>query len=173
MSCGNDISWSQSVSQFSRSVVSDSLRPHESQHTRPPCPSPTPRVHSNSCASSQWCHPTISSTVIPFSCPQSFSASESFPMSHLSLASSGQSIGVSVLPMNVQGWFSLGLTGLISLLSKGLLVVQGIYILQGNLVGILDIILCNNNLTAKLKKNPHGGHEITLSYPCAKCSWCS
>ena len=81
--------------QFSRSVVSDSLRPHESQHARPPCPSPSPRVHSDSRPSSQWCHPTISSSVVPFSsCPQSLPASESFPMSQL-FASGGQSTGIS------------------------------------------------------------------------------
>ena len=110
--------------QFSRSVVSDFLGPHESQHARPPCPSPTPRVHSNSCPSSRWCHPAISSSVIPFSsCPQSFPASESFPMSQL-FAWGGQSIGVSalesVLPMNTQDWSPLGWTGWISLQSKGL-----------------------------------------------------
>ena len=110
--------------QFSRSVVSDSLWPHESQHARPPCPSPTPRVHSNPCPLNQWCHPTISSSVVPFSsCPQSFPASGSFQMSQL-FASSGQSIGVSdstsVLPMNIQDWSHLGLTGWISLQSKGL-----------------------------------------------------
>ena len=105
--------------QFSHSVVSDSLRPHEPQHTRPPCPSPTPRVHPNPCPSSQWCHPTISSTVIPSPLP----ASGSFPMSQL-FTSGGQSIGVSasasVFPVNIQGWFPLGWTGLISLLSKRL-----------------------------------------------------
>ena len=86
----------QSASQFSRSVMSDSLWPHEPQHTRPPCPSPTPGVHSNSCPSSRWCHPTISSSVIPFSsCPQSFPASGSFQMSQL-FTSGGQSIGVSI-----------------------------------------------------------------------------
>ena len=110
--------------QFSRSVVSDSLRPHESQHTRPPCPSPTPRVHPNSCASTQWCHPAISSSAVPFSsCPQSLPASESFPRSQL-FAWGGQSIGVSastsVLPMNTQDWSPLGWTGWISLKSKGL-----------------------------------------------------
>ena len=94
--------------QFSRSVVSDSLQPHESQHARAPCPSPTPGVHSNSCPSSQWCHPTISSSVVPFSsCPQSFPPSGSFPMSQL-FASGGQSIGISastsVFPMNTQDW---------------------------------------------------------------------
>ena len=112
------------ISQFSGSVVSDSLRPHGLQHARPSCPSPTPRAYSNSCPLSQWCHPTISSSVIPFfSHLQSFPASGSFPMSQF-LASGGQSIGVSasasVLPMNIQDWFLLGLTGLISLLSKWL-----------------------------------------------------
>ena len=110
--------------QFSRSVVSDSLWPHESQHARPPCPSPTPGVHSNSCPSSRWCHPAISSSVIPFSsCPQSLPGSGSFPMSQ-HFASGGQSTGVSasksVLPMNIQDWSPLGWTGWISLQSKGL-----------------------------------------------------
>ena len=110
--------------QFSHSVVSDSLRPHESQHTRPPCPSPTPRVYPNSCPSTQWCHPAISSSVVPFSsCPQSLSASESFPMSQL-FAWGGQSIRVSalasVLPVNTQDWSPLGWIGWISLQSKGL-----------------------------------------------------
>ena len=110
--------------QFSRSVVSDSLPPHELQHARPPCPSPTPGVYPNSRPSSPWCHPAISSSVVPFSsCPQSLPASESFPMSHLS-TSGGQSIGVSasasVLPVNTQDWSPLGWTGWISLQSKGL-----------------------------------------------------
>ena len=110
--------------QFSRSVMSDSLRPHESQHARPPCPSPIPGVHSDSCPLSRWCHPAISSSVIPFSsCLQSLPSSESFPMSQL-FAWSSQSIGVSasasVLPMNTQGWSPLGWTGWISLQSKGL-----------------------------------------------------
>ena len=100
--------------QFSCSVMSNSLWPHESQHTRPPCPSPTPRVYPNSCPSSQWCHPTISSSIIPFSsCPQSFPASGSFQMSQL-FTSGGQRIGLSastsVLPMNTQDWFPLGWT---------------------------------------------------------------
>ena len=110
--------------QFSRLVVSDSLWPHESQHARPPCPSPTPGVHPNPCPSSRWCHPTISSFVIPFSSyPQSFPASGSFQMSQL-FASGGQSIGVSalasVLPMNTQDRSPLGWSGWISLQSKGL-----------------------------------------------------
>ena len=104
--------------------MSDSLRPHESQYARPPCPSATPRVHSDSCPSSQWWHPAISSSVVPFSsCPQSLPASGSFPMSQL-FTSGGQSIGVSasasVLPMNTQDWSPLGWTGWISLQSKGL-----------------------------------------------------
>ena len=117
--------WSRTTSvQFSRSVVSDSLRPHGLQHARPPCPSPTPRVYPNSCTLSRWCHPTISSSVIPFSsCPQSLPASGSFPMSQL-FALGGQSIRVSasasVLPMNIQDWSPLGWTGWISLQSKGL-----------------------------------------------------
>ena len=110
--------------QFSCSVVSNSLRPHESQHTRPLCPSPTPGVHSKSCPSSRWCHPAISSSVIPFSsCPQSLPASGSFLMSQC-FASGGQSIEVSasasVFPMNIQEWFPLGWTSWISLQSKGL-----------------------------------------------------
>ena len=101
--------------QFSHSVVSDSLWPHGLQHARPPCPSPVPRVYSNSCSLSWWYHPTISSSVVPFSsCPQSFPASWSFPMSQL-FTSGGQSIGVSatasVLPMNIQDLSSLGLVG--------------------------------------------------------------
>ena len=113
----------QSV-QFSHSVVSNSLRPHELQHARPPCPSPTPRVHPDSCPSSQWCHPAISSSVVPFaSCPQSLPASGSFPMSQL-FAWGGQSTGVSalasVLPMHTQDWSPFEWTGWISLQSKGL-----------------------------------------------------
>ena len=119
------ILWSSNCSvQFSHSVVSDFLQPHELQHTRPSCPSPTPRVHSNSHPSSQWCHPAISSSVVPFSsCPQSLPASESFPMSQF-FSWGGQSTGVSalgsVLPKKSQGWSPLGWTGWISLKSKGL-----------------------------------------------------
>ena len=99
--------------QFSLSVMSNSLQPHGLKHARPPCQSPSPRAYSNSCPSSQWCHPTISSSVIPFSsCLQSFPASGSFPISWF-FASGGQSIGVSastsILPMNIQDWFPLGL----------------------------------------------------------------
>ena len=110
--------------QFSHSVVSDSLWPHEVQHARPPCPTATPRAYPNPCPLSWWCHPTISSSVVPFSsCFQSFQASGSFQISQL-FASGGQSIGVSastsVLPMNTQDWFPLRWTGWISLQSKGL-----------------------------------------------------
>ena len=112
-----------SSAEFGHSVLSDSLWPHRLQHARLPCPSPTPGVYSNSCPSSQWCHPTISSSVIPFSHLQSFPASGSFQMSQL-FASGGQSIGVSastsVLPMNTQDCSPLECTGWISLQSKGL-----------------------------------------------------
>ena len=113
---------------FNHSSGSNSLQPHGLQHTRPPCPSPTPRAYSNSCPLSWWCHPTISSSVIPFSsCPQSFPASGSFQMSQL-FTSGGQNIGVSastsVLPVNTQDWFPLEWTGWISLQSKGLLRVS-------------------------------------------------
>ena len=119
--------------QFSRSVVSDSLRPYGLQHARPPCPPPTPRVYSNSCPFSQWCHPTISSSVIPFSCLQSFPALGSFQMSQF-FTSGGQSIGVStsvsVHLMNIQEWYRSGLTGWISLQSKGLSTVFSITTVQ-------------------------------------------
>ena len=110
--------------QFNCSVVSDSLPPHESQHARPPSPSPTPRVYSNSCPSSRWCHPAISSSVVPFSsCPQFPPPSGSFPMSQV-FAWGGQRTGISaaasVQPMNTQDWSTLGWTGWISLQSKGL-----------------------------------------------------
>ena len=110
--------------QFSRSVVSDYLRPHGLQHAKPPCPSPSPRAYSNSCSSRRWCHPTISFSVFLFSsCLQSLPASGSFPVSQF-FPSGDQSIRVSasasVLPMNIQDWFPLGSTGWISLQSKGL-----------------------------------------------------
>ena len=110
--------------QFSRSVMSNSFQPHESQHAKPPCPSPTPGVHPNSCPPSWWCDPAISSSVIPFSsCPQSLPASESFPMSQL-FARGSQNIGVSALasflPKNTQDWSPSEWTGWISLQSKGL-----------------------------------------------------
>ena len=118
------VSFTQPSVQFSRSIVSDSLWPHELQHASPPCLSPAPGVHANSCPSSRWCHPTISSSVIPFSsCPQSLPASESFPMSQL-FSWGGQSIGVSALasflPKNSQDWYPLEWIGWMSLQSKGL-----------------------------------------------------
>ena len=113
--------------QFSHSVVSDSFRPHESQQARPPCPSPTPGVYPNSYPSSRWCHPAISSSAHSSFCLQSFPASGSFPVSQL-FTSRVQTIRASasaaVLPMNTQGWSPLGLTGLISLQSKGLSIVS-------------------------------------------------
>ena len=122
--CDHDSDLTDSLHQFIsvQSVMSDSLRPHEPQHVSPPCPSPTLAVYPNSCPLSQWCHPTISSSVIPFSsCPQSFPASGSFQMSQL-FASGGQSTRVSasapVLPMNTQDWSPLGWTGWISLHSR-------------------------------------------------------
>ena len=115
--------WMHCSVQFSCSVMSDSLWPHELQYARLPCPSPTPRVHLNPCPLSRWCHPTILSSVVPFfSCSQSFPESGSFQMSQL-FASGAQSIGVSawsVFPMNTQDWSPLGWTGWISLQSKGL-----------------------------------------------------
>ena len=122
--CGNYVKEPDSSVQFSCSVVSDSLQPHESKHAKPPCPSPTPRVHPNSCPLSRWCYPTISSSVIPFSsCPQSLPASGSFLMSQLFTWGS-QNIGISastsVLPMNTQDWSPLEWTGWISLQLKGL-----------------------------------------------------
>ena len=138
-------------SQFSCSVVSDSLWPLGLQHIRPLCPTPTPRACSNSHPSSWWCHPAISSSVVPFSFHlQSFTASGPLPMSQF-FASGGQSIGASasasVLPMNIQDWFPLGLTGLISLLSKGLKTSLAAYLrhtssLLRNPMFIQDYLCC-------------------------------
>ena len=119
------LSGHQKLVQFSRSVVSDSLRPHESQHARLPCPSPTPRAYSNSCPSSQWCHPTFSFSVIPlFSHLQSLPASGSFLVESVLCIRWPMCFGVSAstsfFPMNIQDWFLLGWTGWISLMSKGL-----------------------------------------------------
>ena len=130
--------------QFSRSVVSNSLRPHGLEHTRLPCPSPTPRACSNSHPLNWWYHPTISSSVILFSFHfQSFPASGSFPMSQF-FASGSQSIGVStsksVLPMNVQDWFPLGLTGLIFLQSKGLSRVFSSTTVQGREAALFSLV---------------------------------
>ena len=123
LSGNQDPTWHISSVQFSCSVMSNSLQSHGLQHIRPPCSSPTPGVYSNSCPLSRWCHPTISSSVVPFSsCPRSFPASGSFQMSQLYTVG-GQSIGVltstSVLPINTQDWNLLGWTGWISLQSKG------------------------------------------------------
>ena len=124
-SCSVMLEWVMFIlNQFSCLVVSDSSWPHGLQHAKPPCPSPTPGIYSNSCPLSRWCHPTISSSVVPFSsCPQSFPASGSFPLSQL-FSSGGQNIGIlastSVFPMNTQDWSPLGWTGWISLQSKGL-----------------------------------------------------
>ena len=127
--------------KFSHSVVSNSLWPHELQHARIPCPSPTPRTCSNACPSSQWCHPIISFSYIPFfsCCLQSFPTLESFPVSHF-FASGGQSIGAPALalPMNIQGWFPLGWTALISLLSKGL---SGVFV--STVVGSINYSVLN------------------------------
>ena len=145
--------------QFSRSVVSDSLPPHEKQHARLLCPSPTPGVHSNSCSSSRWCHPAISSSVVPFSsCPQSLPASESFPVSQL-FAWCGQSIGVSVsasvLPVNIQDWFPLGWTGWISLQSKGLSrVVSNIAAQKHQFFGAHSSLWSNSHIQTWLLEKP-------------------
>ena len=142
-----------------RSVVSNSLRPHEPQHIRPPCPSPTSRAYPNPCPSSQWCHPTISSSVIPFSsCLQSFPASRSFQMSQL-FASGGQSIGVSasasVLPMNTQDWFPLGWTGWISLQSKGLSrVFSSMTVQKQQFFGAQPSLWSNSHIYMKLLEKP-------------------
>ena len=124
--CQEHLSVTENNNQFSSllQIVSDSLQPHKTQDARPPCPSPTPRAYPNPCPYSHWCHPAISSSVVPFSsCPQSLPASRSFPMSQL-FAWGGQSIGVSAsasdLPMNTQDWSSLGWTGWVSLQSKRL-----------------------------------------------------
>ena len=126
--------------QFSRSVVSDSLQPHGLQHARLPCPSPTPGAWSNSCPSGQWCHPTTSSSVVPFpSCLKSFPATGSFPISQF-FASGSQNIGVSasasVLPMKIQDWLPLGLTGLISEPSKKGIIIR--HIIQEDFPGGSD-----------------------------------
>ena len=137
--------------QFSHSVMSNSLWPHGLQHARPPCPSPTPGVYSNSCALSLWCHPTISSSFVPFSsCLQSFPASGSFQVSQF-FASGGQSTGVSasasVLPMNIQDWFPLGWTGWISLQSKGLSRVFSKTTIQKHQFFSTQLSLESNSLT--------------------------
>ena len=127
------------------SVISDSLWPHGLQYTRLPCPSPSPEVCSNSCALSRWWHPTMSSSVVPFSsCPQSFPASGSFPVSWL-FAPGGQSIGASasatILPMNIQGWFPLGLTGLVSSQSAHIVILFFLIWEFQDLLSLLDFFL--------------------------------
>ena len=144
--------------QFSCSVISDSLRPHELQDTRLPCSLPSPSACSNSCPLSHWCHPTISSSVIPFSsCLQSCLASGSFPLSRL-FTSSGQSIGASasasVLPVSIQDWFPLGLTGLI-LLSKGLSrVFSNTTVQKHQLFGIQLSLWSNSQIRTWLMEKP-------------------
>ena len=138
--------------------MSNSLWPHELQHTRPPCPSPTPGVHPNSCPSSWWCHPAISSSVIPFaSCPQSLPASESFPMSQL-LAWGGQSTGVSALasflPKNILVWSPLEWTGWISLQSKGLSrVFSNTTVQKHQFFGTQPLYVCINKSLCCTKKH--------------------
>ena len=144
--------------QFSCSVVSDSLRPHGLQHARPPCPSLTPEVYSNSHPLSQWCHPTISSSVIPFSCLQSFPASGSIPMSQF-FTSGSQIIGVSasasVLPMSIQDWFPLGWTGWISSQSKGLSrVFCNTTVQKHQFFGAQLSLWSNSHIHTRLLENP-------------------
>ena len=135
--------------------MSDSLRLHGLQHSRLPCPSQAPGVRSDSCLLSQWCRPTISSFATPLSCLQSFPASGSFPVSRL-FTSSGQSIGASasVLPMNIQGWFPLGLTGLISLKSKGLSRVFSNTIRKHQFFSTQPSLWSNSHIRTGLLKKP-------------------
>ena len=141
---------------FSHWVMSNSLQPQELQHTRLCYTSLSPWICSNSCPLSQWCHPTISSSVIPFSCSQSFPASGFFPVSQL-FASSGQSIGASasasVLPMNIHCWFPLGLTGLISLLSKGLSIISGITVWKLQFFGTWPSLWSSSHIHTWLLEN--------------------
>ena len=142
--------------QFS-SVASDSLWTHRLKHARPPCPSPTPRVYSNSHPQSRWCHPTISSSVVPFSsCPQSLPASGSFQISQL-FASGGQTIGISaspsVLSMNIQDWFPLEWTGWISLLSKGLKILSNTTVQKHQLFGAQFSLWSNSHIHTWLLEN--------------------
>ena len=144
---------------FNPSVMFDSLQPHGLQHTRLPCPSPSPRACSNSCPSCWWRYPTTSSSVAPFSsCPQSFPASGSFPMNWL-FASGGQSIGASasasVFPMNIQGWFPLGLTGRVSLQSKGLSrVFYNTTVQKHQFFGAQPSLWCNSHIHTWLLDKP-------------------
>ena len=142
---------------FSSSVMSDSLQPHELEHVRLSCPSLSPGVCSNSCPLRRWCHPIISTSVIPFfSCPKSFPASGPFQMSQL-FTSSGQSTGASasVLPMNIQGWFTLGLTGLISLQSKRLSrVFSNTRVRKHQFFGTQPSLWSNSYISTWLQKKP-------------------
>ena len=172
------------LAQFSLSVMSDSLQPHGLQHTRLSCPSLTPRACSNSCPLSQWCHPTISSSVIPFSRLQSCPASGSFPISQF-LTSGGQSIGASasasVLPKNIQDWFPLGWTGWISLQSKGLSRVFSNTTVQkhqffgaqlslwSNYNGNKNASLIGRDKTRYMKCNFH--HTVGYSKPSFNSNW--
>ena len=152
--------------------MSNTLRPHELQHARLPFPSLSPRVHSDSCPLSQRCHPTISSSVIPFSsCPQVFPASGSFPVSQL-FTSGGQSIEVSasasVLPINIQGWFPLGLTGLISLLFKGLSrVFSRTIVWKHQFIGAQPSLWSNSHIPTWLLEKPqfwlYGPLSVSIS----------
>ena len=161
--------WSLSVTTCSVAKSCPSLQSHGPQHTRPPCPSPTPGVYSNSCPLSQWCHPTISSSVVPFSSRlQSFPASGSLPMSQF-FASGGQSIGVSastsVLPMTTQDWFPLGWTGWISLLSKGLSRVLSNTTVQKHQFFSQTIALTRRTFVSKVMSllfNTHSGFVIAF-----------
>ena len=142
--------------QFNNSVMSDSLRPQETQHARPPCPTPTPGVYS--CPSSRWCHPAISSSVVPFSWPQSLPASGSFPVSQV-FARGGQRIGVSasasVLPVNTQDWSPLGWTGWISLQSKGLSkVFSNITVQKHQFLGTQLYLWSNSHSYTRLLEKP-------------------
>ena len=156
--------------QFSCSVMSDSLRSHESQHARPPCPSPTPGVHSNSRPSSWWCHPAISSSVIPFSsCPQSLPASESFPMSQL-FTRGGQSTGVSALasflPKKSQGWSPSEWTGWISWQSKGLSrVFSNTAVQKHQFFGAQPSSQSNSHIHTWLLRHIHIVIDIIFSFP--------
>ena len=143
---------------FSHSVMSDSLWPHGLQHSRLPCPSLSPEVSSNSCSLSRWSHPTISSSVVPISsCLQSFPASVSFPMGWL-FATGGQSFGVSasasVPPMNIKDWFPLGLTGLISLQSKGLSRVFNTTFQKHQFLGAQPSLWSNSHIHTWLLEKP-------------------
>ena len=156
--------------QFSCSVMSDSLWPHGLQHARPPCPTPAPGLYTNSCPSSWWCHPAISSSVIPYSYLQSFPAG-SFPVSWL-FASGGQSIGTSasasVLPVNIPDWFPLGLTDLISLLSKGLWrVFSTTTIWRHQFFSAQPSLWCNSHIHTWLQEKP----ELWL-YGSLPAKWC-